>query len=110
MKRFRRPGFTLIELLVVLAIIGVLVALLLPAVQRVRAAAAHTKCANNQRQIALALLHYHEVHAAFPANGDNSTFYPPILPYIEGKPGTNGPMATFVCPARRSPTANFCDY
>lgn len=94
-ETMRKKGFTLVELLVVIAIIGILVALLLPAVQAAREAARRIQCTNNMKQLGLALHNFHDTNNALPPRqgsqkernrGERWSAYIHLLPFMEGGP------------------------
>src|SRR4051794_11877938 len=104
-----RRGFTLVELLVVIAIIGVLVALLLPAVQSARESARRMQCANKLRQLGLALHNYDGVMTCFPTGTINPVGDDPNGRNGSGQPGIGAPWICMMLAQLEQPTlfANF---
>ena len=118
-----RRAFTLAEVLVVLAILALLLALLLPAVQSARSAAARARCANNLKQLALAVHGYESVHGRLPHGGYQGEcdgvggWLWQVAPYAEVPADSAAAPSVVFCPARRAPVARvhfvlrgLCDY
>jgi prepilin-type N-terminal cleavage/methylation domain-containing protein/prepilin-type processing-associated H-X9-DG protein len=127
--RFPRPAFTLVEVLVVIAIIGILVAFLLPAIQAARESARRTQCQNNLKQIGVAIQNHHDTRKAFPMGRNRFDQYAVswaffLLPYMEETAIYNSydakarvdddknasamrtPIETYACPSRRKAAAD----
>ncbi len=106
----RRAGFTLVELLVVIAIIGILIALLLPAVQAAREAARRTQCTNNLKQIGLALHMYHDVYHRLPAGWVGVDPQWPSRPWVAGPTGWGWAAVILPFLEQANVEKNFIDY
>jgi prepilin-type N-terminal cleavage/methylation domain-containing protein/prepilin-type processing-associated H-X9-DG protein len=112
-KRGQPSGFTLIELLVVIAIIAILIALLVPAIQKVREAAARTQCTNNLKQLGLAMHSFVETNNKFPVEGRQAhvSWVRQILPYIEQHSAVKGTtISILLCPGRGGREGGANDY